>query len=64
MPVNQPTQYIQRGPRNYVNISGAILTPFAQGLGEVASQGFKPCAGRCHGVLGGFDTRAPSPVLT
>lgn len=45
MPVNQPTQYIQRGPRNYVNISGAILTPFAQGLGEVASQGFKDMLG-------------------
>lgn len=45
MPVNQPTQYIQRGPRNYVNISGAILTPFAQGLGEVASQGVKDMLG-------------------
>jgi len=45
MPVNQPTQYIQRGPRNYVNISGAILTPFAQGLGEMITQGAKDLAG-------------------
>ena len=44
MPINQPTQVIQR-PWNNVNVSGAILTPFAQGigtgLGEAASSGLK-----------------------
>jgi len=48
MPINQPTQIIQR-PWNNVNVSGAILTPFAQGLGtglgEVASSGLKDLLG-------------------
>lgn len=45
MPMNQPTTYIQRGPRNYVNVSGAILAPLAQSLGEVASSGVKDLLG-------------------
>lgn len=44
MPVNQPTTVIP-GNRNQVNISGAILTPFAQGLGEMAAQGVKDVFG-------------------
>ena len=48
MPINQPTQVIQR-PWNNVNVSGAILTPFAQGigtgLGEAASSGLKDLLG-------------------
>lgn len=45
MPVNQPTTYIQRSPRNYVNVSGVILNPLAQSLGEMAGQGLKDMFG-------------------
>ena len=50
MPVNQPTTYIQRGPRNYVNLSGAILNPLAQGLGELAGQGILQAGKSAFGI--------------